>query len=663
MEKTELEIKQRIEIIKKQLVKASDSYYNDAISIMSDEEYDSLYDELSELSPDDLFFSKIGSATKTSEWKKSKHKISMSSLNKVNVEEELINWANTINDELYICEEKLDGISLNLEYENSTLQKGITRGDGFIGENIYSNVIKMKGAQNKIKGNMECSVRGEVVLKRDDFKILTDRAKEANTKIPKNPRNAASGTAKRFDGSNSDLLSVLTYDIEIEDYEFETELEKMEALQKLGYEVSPYIVGTIDEIIKHYRKYQTEIRANTPYDIDGLVVKANSLTLQKKLGLVNEKPKAQIAFKFESLKVQTSILDVIWSNGRNRRITPVAKLKPVDVGGITVSNASLHNVEIFNSFKFNYGDIVEISRRNDVIPQIERIIKKENGERIEYPKHCPICGHETLIEEEEIDGKDSKKSKFLICPNDNCPALTVGNLLRWIGGIKVKFLGEGIINILYKAGKIKEPADFYKLQENDIAGLERLGEKTAKKILKNLNDRKELTLPELLGNLNMYNFSTSRVEMLVNAGYDTLEKIYNISESELVKIKGIEEKTAKFILTGLKAKRQFVDNLLNSGITIKEKEQIKIYSDILLGKSFCFTGAINKLNPKTGKRFVRDEMELLVKENSGTVSSVKKGLTYLVQVDPGSVSSKSGKAVELEIEILSEENFFKMLGI
>lgn len=269
----------------------------------------------------------------------------------------------------------------------------------------------------------------------------------------------------------------------------------------------------------------------------------------------------------------------------------------------------------------------------------------------EYPKTCPACGTDT-----EIDGK------FLICPNLNCSGLELGNLNKWIYSLDIKDIGGKIISALYDAGKIKDVSDFYKLEIDDIASLERMGERSASKMLKHLHERMELTLPEFLGSLNMENVSTRTIEAIVEAGYETLDKILAISSEELIEIQGIEEKTANMILSGLESKKELIDKLLEVGIKIKKIEKKQATSDKLLGKSFCFTGAITKTD-ENGKRLSRDDIHNLVIENNGKVeSSVKKGLDYLVMADPNSTSSKAQKARKLGTKILSEADFFKMLG-
>lgn len=258
----------------------------------------------------------------------------------------------------------------------------------------------------------------------------------------------------------------------------------------------------------------------------------------------------------------------------------------------------------------------------------------------EIPDICPSCGHPT-----KIDGK------FLMCPNDNCDALAYGNLYKWIAVLEIKNIGNSIIEMLFEKGIVSEPADFYKLSVNDIADLERLGEKSANKILENLNNKKEIPLDIFIGALNMSNFSTSTAKMLIEAGYDTIEKMQNITGSELVQIKGIEEKTAKQILNGLQSKADIIKNLFDVGITIKK---IEINKDgKLSGLSFCVTGSLESMK--------RKDFEKLVVENGGSFKGISKDLSYLVNNDPNSTSSKNKKAKELNIKIITEKEFLDLL--
>ena len=358
-------------VLRDLLVKASDSYYNSAESIISDEEFDIGFKYFTAKYPNDELNKQIGAKIKTSEWKKALHKIRMCSLNKANTAEEFHKWASTILDKFYIIMDKCDGISIAMEYENGELVKAITRGDGIEGEDIYKNVINMKNVKMTIP-NFTGSIRGEIVMFVTDFEQLNVILKEKGEKEHSNPRNTAAGVAKRFDGNNTEFLTVLYYDAT---GKWETEEQKLNWLNSQGLKTCFWTKCDIHHCQDYYEEYEKHLRAETPYDVDGLVIKANSIALQDKLGLLGENPRAQIAWKFTSMKAETTLLDIDWQVGANRRITPVAVLEPIKVGGVIVRKASLHNLRYFNDLMPYKNARVLISRRGDVIPQIEKIIE------------------------------------------------------------------------------------------------------------------------------------------------------------------------------------------------------------------------------------------------------------------------------------------------
>lgn len=637
--------------IRRKLEEASDSYYNNSVSLMSDEEFDNLKDQLFKLAPNDSFFSKVGAPVQSSDWKKEKHKIPMGSLNKVNTEEEFNTWVRQTGVKEFLLMTKLDGISLDLEYFKGKLIKAITRGDGTIGEDILSNVIQMKNVRPDIKG-FTGSLRGEIVISKTDFEDLVKESVKNGDRAYKNPRNAASGIAKAFDGKYARFCTVVYYDMTGDDIEHEfTKFMIMSMEFSLGgcWHTK---CKTPSEVIEFYKKFEASYREDYEYEIDGLVVAVNDIQAQKDLGFVHDNPKGKIAWKFGSIKKETVLRDVIWEVGLNRRITPVGQFDPTPIGGITVENATIHNVDIFKSLNLGKGDRVIISRRNDVIPYLEEVLEHK-GKKFPIPDLCPSCGEDT-----EVEGK------FLVCSNDGCKALYLGNLQKWVVKLEIMDISYATIEKLYSAGKIEQPSDFYTLSVSDIASLDGLGEKSAKKILDQFNSKKEIDLPTLIGGLNMSSFSNSQCEKLVKAGYDSLDKLYALTEDKLCAIPGIKEAIAKKILTGLKQKKSVVDKLLKVGIKIKaiERVEIETVSQKLAGKSFVFTGSVQKTNEK-GERFTREDLQRLVVINGGeNHTSVKKGTTYLVQADPSSASSKTKKAIQLGTEILSEDNFFKMIG-
>jgi DNA ligase (NAD+) len=396
-------------------------------------------------------------------------------------------------------------------------------------------------------------------------------------------------------------------------------------------------------------------RANTKYDIDGLVVKIDDISWQESLGLVNERPRGQIAWKFGAIKKETIINDVEWHLGNSGKITPIAILKPVQMGGVTVKRCSLHNVSIFNSFVLGKGDLVLVSRKNDVIPYLEEVIEHRSKEAFIPIMNCPSCGEKT-----RVDGK------FLVCQNDDCNGASIGDLKKWVDKSGMKTLGVGpkTVQKLYESGLVKVPADFYRISVDDIMTLERQGQRSAQNIFDVINSKKELSLSEFIGALNIRNFSVSSTDLLICAGYDSLEKLLELvdrdSYYDLSRVNGIGEKTASSFVEGMKKKREQIRDLLTL-ITIKKREEVNMDSS-LKGMSFCFTGAIERIDEK-GERFTRDRVEQLVKDNGGITLPVKKGLNYLVMADPNSNSSKAQKAKKLGITIISEKQFFMMINM
>jgi DNA ligase (NAD+) len=641
------------------LKRASDSYYNDDESIIPDSEYDqkkdrlvSLYEKVllpkKSINPDlvkevESFLNQIGTPVTASEWKKARHKTPMTSLNKVNTQAEFEKWAQEIGDTHYIIFDKMDGGAIDLVYENSKLVQAITRGDGIEGEDMLQNVLKMKNVRAEIPG-FTGNLKGEVVMLRDDFETLN----KISDREYKNPRNTATGLSKSLDGANVDLLSIFFYDID--GITCKTEEEKLQAIERFNIKTCFWKKVTVKEAIEVYNDYEANIRASLPYDIDGLVVRANLIEKQEDHGMLGGNPKAKIAWKFKPMQKETTLKAIEWHIGNSRRITPIAILDPTPMGGVTVSRCSLHNVDMFKNFGFKRNCKVLVIRSNDVIPYLTKNIGG-GEEYFEVPEVCPECG-----------GKAEIQNKFLVCTNDSCSGLGTGNLERWVQVLDIDGLGPKIIEMLYQKNLVKEPADFYKLSVEQVSVLERMGERSASKIIKNLRSKMQITLPELIAGLNMTNFSLETAQTLLEAGLDNIVKLYNATESELVQIKGIGQKTASQIISGLKSKTLVIKNLFDVGITIKEPEKIKIDSNKLQGLSFCFTGAIQAVK-SDGKRFARDDMHALVLSNGGKVEdSVKKSLSFLVMADPSSTSSKAQKAREIGTKVLSESDFFKMIG-
>jgi DNA ligase (NAD+) len=637
------------------------AYYNEDESPLSDEEYDRLKDLLKSVSPNHPFLSRIGSPiSKVSEWKKAHHKIAMGSLNKVNTKAEFKNWAKQCDANEFMLSVKLDGISIDLEYEKGKLIKAITRGDGIIGEDILSNVLKMQNVKKEFRDlalvQFTGSLRGEIVIHRDDFIALNKESEKNGDRVYKNPRNSASGIAKNFDGKYAKYCSILYYDIVSKDKEFKTELEKFQSMDlDLNLEMAPNLFcENIECCLEEYENYEESLREEWPYELDGLVIVVNDIQKQKDLGETYGNKKGAIAWKFGAVYKNAVVKNVRWDMGKNGTLTPVCEIDSVRLMGTDIKNVNIYNLDYFKKYKLGIGDIVKIFRANDVIPKIESIVEHV-GKKFKILSNCPTCNNET----EELE-------KFLVCSNEECESKYLGNLNKFVEVLQIMNISEGIIEKLYNAKVLKHPQDFFKMKLNHFSDIEGLGEKSFNKIMEHFLEKTDIELPVFIGALNILQISTKIAEKIYNAGYDTIDKMEQLNEKQLVQIKGLKEKTAYKFINGLKKKKSIIQGLLDVGITIKKNERkvVEMEDNKLEGKSFCWTGSLEKVNPDTNKNFKREEAWDLARKYGGIVSeSVKKGLDYLVTPNLETNSSKAQKARKYGVQVISENEFWKMLNL
>lgn len=613
------------------LNKASEAYYNSDKTIMSDSEYDAIFDEFKKKFPKHPFFKTVGAKISSPSFKKTKHSIAMGSQSKVNTFSELQDWINKSLDKVkslisknnltpsFLVSEKIDGFSLSLRYEKGELIEAITRGDGIEGEEVTANVKKMEAVPLTISLLEPLTVRGEAVLTKDKFKkFFSDKA---------NPRNAAAGTVRRLDGERCEHLKFLAYDL-ISEKELPTEEYKLLLLEKLGFESPNYWVCLdVNKIHKIWQEYESDKRDSLPYEMDGLVVCINEKLLQNSLGIIDKRPRYSRAYKFSSQEGSTEIIDIAWYAGRTGRITPVAELNPLSLAGVTIKHATLHNLSELLKLKVTIGAKVQVKRAGDVIPKVERVLV-EGNKKLSIPSSCPSCGENTSVEE-----------TFLMCHNSNCPAKHYENLLHWVKTLEIKGFGEELVNQLNEANLLSSPADFYTLTTEDIASLERRGEKSAEKVLKELKERTKISLPLFIKALGIINFSDKTAE-LVQPYFLTIDKLLLAQEEDLIKIHGVGEIVAKAIVNGLKERKSLIKKLLNYITILPYTTPPK--NGKLSGKSFCFTGVRDKNLEKT-----------IISLGGKIASGVSKELTYLVAKDPEENSSKLIKAKDLKVKILT----------
>ena len=624
--------------LEKWISEAQQAYYN-GTPIATDEVYDARVDELAELKEDSPAVTAIGAPPPVSFWPKVEHRIPMGSLDKVQTMDEMSGWVNKVARKLpykkeeLIVTEKLDGISVSMQYEEGRLTQALTRGDGTTGEDITQNVVRMKGVPKVLPEPISVTFRGEIVLLKEDHqKYFPDKA---------NPRNTASGTAKRLDGKGCEHLTVIVYQA-LEGPEFQTEVDQFKFLEQMHLHVPRWYPSALAPGVRTphdlWVEYQQTIREQLPYDIDGLVVRLNDLAYQWSLGDRNGRPCGAVAFKFSPISRETVALGREDQVGGTGRITPVAIFRPVRLLGAEVSRASLYNQSYIESIGFDVGAKILVSRANDVIPRVVSVTGP-TGTVSQPPEKCPQCGADTV-----------RVGEYLTCPNTSeCPAQTVGRLLQWVKELGILEWGESLVQKLVNEGLVRSVPDLYRLTKDQLASLDRMGETSADNVLRTLWSVVPLPLESFLGALGIPLCATATIQLVVDAGYDTLEKILGASLVQLQGIAGMGPRRAQSLTSWLKRNRELLQDLLESGVQIKDRPV-----GSLTGKSVCFTGKSTRKRP---------ELEALAKAAGSSVKkSVTKDLTYLVLADPNSTSTKAKAARKNGTNCISEEDFLRMVG-
>lgn len=636
----------RVKELARLIKKYQDSYYNGEAEI-SDAEFDSLWDELKSLDPQNPILKKVGADS--GNFPKARHIMPMGSQEKAADPEQFLAWAKKHAYDEYLVEYKLDGASLELQYENGTLVRAVTRGDGTIGDDITMNAKKMRGVIQILKGENSSSftggVRGEVIMTHSTHeKFFSGKA---------NCRNAANGLMKRKDGEGAEHLELICYDALSTEGKnpFSDEEEKIEWLVKNGFTTVPlYIAKSADDVV-NYRAEVMEKRASLEYDIDGLVVKERAIDFAD---ASRARPERQIAFKFSLEEAVSIVRSVEWSES-GATYTPVAIFDPVELAGTTVRRASLANPETLRKLGVKIGSHVVVVKRGEIIPKIESVVKEnvsaENEDfaqkEIEFPKKCASCGSEL-----------SDTPARLYCPNKNCPKRILHQIFKWIECADIRDLGEATVNELFAAKKINSISSLYDLTEEILTPFfldeksvaekkESLG---AKKVLASIKSHSHLSLAQFVAGFDIEGIGETMVQKIVDGGYDTLEKILAASAADIEKIYGFAKISALNFVAGILENAEEMRSLVEKKTIVIEKKS----SGVLAGKSFCFTGELSTMK--------RSEAESLVKKFGGTIkSSVTKDLSFLVTNDTQSGSSKNAKAAKFGIPIIDEKEFLEML--
>ena len=653
-------MKERIDELVTILNEANYNYHVLDNPTITDQEYDSLFRELQILEEKNPSLVRSDSPTHRvggvvlDSFKKVTHKIPMMSLGDIFNEDEVRQFDARIKKEginpTYVCELKIDGLSVSLHYEKGKLVTAATRGNGTIGEDITNNVKTIKTVPLTLKEEIDIEVRGEIYMSKETLKKLNEERKAKNQPLLQNCRNAAAGSIRQLDSKvcASRKLDCWIYHLpNPEDYGIKTHWEALEFMKKLGFKTNPnnLLVTDVEGIID-YIHYKGKERHNLSYDIDGVVVKVNNLEEQKKLGFTAHHPKWAIAYKFPAEEVLTKLKNIIFTVGRTGQITPNAVLEPVIVAGSTISRATLHNEDYVKAKGLKIGDIISIHKAGDVIPEVGEVKldrRTGNEKDFEMITRCPMCNEPIFKKEGQVD---------YFCINPHCPARHIEGLCHFVSrkAMNIDGLGDRIIEDFYNLKYIKDITDIYKLScfRDELTELEGYGNKSIDNLLEAIENSKENSLERLLFGLGIPNVGEKTSKILA-ARYETLDNLMNATFEELNQIPDIGEIIAKSII-------DFFQNEKNRDI-IEELKELKVgmeytgpkvvINENFNGKTFVITGTLTK--------YTRDEVEEKIENLGGKTSSSvsKKTSAVIVGENPG---SKYTKAMELGIPIWNEED-------
>tara|TARA_B100000614_G_scaffold46767_1_gene39803 strand:+ start:258 stop:2261 length:2004 start_codon:yes stop_codon:yes gene_type:complete len=662
--------KDSISELRKQINNHNYQYYILDNPIISDYEYDNLMRKLQDLEkkyPDlitqDSPTQRVG-ASPLDAFDSVDHSIPMLSLENAMNSEELFQYyertkrgLQTDLDIDFIAEPKLDGIGVELVYENGLFTYGLTRGDGIKGENITQNLKTIKAIPLSIRTEKFSApelleVRGEVFMEKDKFKIFNDNRLKNELPIFANPRNAAAGSLRQLDSSitASRPLSIYCYEPgKINGRKFDNHIDFLSTLTDWGFPVNREIklVKNLEGIISYHKKLE-EKRSALPYEIDGTVFKVNNIKQREILGLRSRSPRWAIAGKFKAEQVTSVVVDIIASIGRTGAVTPVAKLKPVSVGGVIVTNATLHNQDEIDRKDVRIGDTVLVQRAGDVIPEVVKIIanKRPSGTtKYILPSECPVCGKEV---------KRPKDESVTRCNNPLCPAQTKGRIKHFIskGGLDIEGFGDKLVDQLVDKNLLKTFDDVFKLNFDDLESLDRMAEKSAQNVISAINDSKKTTFSKFIYALGIRNVGAHLSKVLEEKFESDIGKFQKASIEELEEINEVGPIVAEAIVNfwSNETNLNMVNECFRYGVSFYQK---KLESQNLSGLSFVFTGTL--------KTIKRSEAKNYVESHGGHLSSsVSKNTDFLVAGN--SSGSKLKKAQDLNIKIIDELKFLEMVG-
>jgi DNA ligase (NAD+) len=584
-------------------------------------------------------------------------------------EDELRDWERRVHelsgrkDVDYVCELKLDGMSLALIYEDGKLVRGITRGDGTVGEDVTLNIRTVRSVPLSIPKEQlkkagipaDFEVRGELLMPTAAFKKVNEERERKGLATFANPRNFTAGTVRQLDANitaerRMDYFPYIL--LENGRTYFDRHSKTLDALAAAGFKVNPNrkMVHGIDEAWTFIRQWE-EKRESLPYEIDGIVLKVDRTALQDELGFTGKAPRWAIAYKYAARAGITKLEDIRVQVGRTGKLTPVAMLAPVLIGGTTVRNATLHNMDEIERLGVKIGDWVQVERGGDVIPKVAKVIDDKEHPRprdlkdFEMPKKCPVCGTDVVRTEGEVDYR---------CVNANCPAKLRETILHFAsrGIMNIDGMGDALVNQLTERGLVKNVADIYKLTKADLLSLERMGDKSAQNILDEIENSKKLPLERVIYGLGIRMVGERTAQFLAEH-FGSMEALENAGVEELQAVNEVGPRIAESIVEffGIAANRKLVERLREAGLTLSGQKKQR--GTMLAGKTFVLTGTL--------AHFTRDEAKKMIEDAGGKVTgSVSKNTDYVVAgADAG---SKLDKAKELRVAVIDEKEMEKIVS-
>ena len=667
-------IKKKIEKMREDILKYNQYYYTNNESLISDVEYDNLIKELKELEEQYPQFKNVESPTekvgatnlRESKFQKVTHKKPMLSLLNTYNEGEIGDFIERVrklipeDKELkYALELKLDGLSISVQYEKGKLVRGVTRGDGAIGEDVTENIMEIATIPHELPEPLDLEVRGEIVLPLSNFLKLNERRMEAGEEVFANPRNAASGTLRQIDSSiikERGLDSYFYFLVDAEKYGVKTHSESIKFLEKLGFKTTGVceVLESASKLKKRIDYWEKE-KENLDYETDGMVIKVDELELWNILGNTTKSPRWAIAYKFPAKQVTTTMLGVTWQVGRTGKVTPVAELEEVLLSGSKVRRASLHNFHEIERKDIRIGDKVFIEKAAEIIPQVVKSIKEfRDGSEIQIvePTECPVCQSPVAREEGQVDIK---------CTNPNCPGKIKGRIEYFVSrdAMNISGFGSKMVEKMLELGFIKNAGDIYNLKshEEELVKIEKMGKRSVEKLLESIEESKKRDYSKVLYALGIPFIGKYSGKLLANAS-GNIDKLMNMSIEELIEIDGVGDKGAKAVYDFFRDSEnlQLIEVLRGYGLQFAQevKEEQSSEERIFEGKTFLFTGTL--------KNFKREEIKEEIEKLGGkNLSAVSKNLDYLIIGEKA--GSKLKKAQELgTVKILTEDEFLEICG-